>query len=306
MRRAFWCGLMIAIVGVCRGQSTYSGYTPRLNASAAAYGEWSLAGQAANVYTFTPTTLCTVHGVSGTTYPAFSSLGAAIAPVLINDSGTPANSEIVTPSAVLTCGVTVSPAHSHTTFTLQSGTAGLQEALNALAASPVAYPSAVQLDKTWYADVLAMPGATVATPGALIAAAKGTAAAFLEDATTAPRTTYVWNGTQYAAGTWTGALAAVTAGAAAGTSPAISDAGTATVGTVQLTTGTASVGMGTAWTLTWPTTGSFQYAPACTVSGTGFSYTAATAYSAGQATLTLTATSAPAVSTVYLFSFSCK
>lgn len=294
------------VVAPLYAQSTYSSFVPTLSVSAAVYGGWSLAGQAANTYTFTPTTLCTVHGMQGLTYPAFSSLGGVAAPVYINDTGTPSNSEIVTPSAVLTCGVTVSPAHTHTTFSLQSGTAGLQEALNALAASAVLRPAVINLDVAWYAQAVILPGTT---PAAIVAAAKGSPAAYLEDTTTSPPTYYVWNGTAYATGTWTNASPSVTAGAAAGTGPAISVvAGSAAMkGTVQLTTGTATT-TGTLYTLTWPSTGSFQYAPTCTVQSVGSNsftaFTTATAYSS-QATLTVTATSAPAVSTVYLFSYSC-
>jgi hypothetical protein len=296
--------ILLLVVLDVEAQTTYSS---NATASAYSYGQWSLAGQAANTYTFTPTSLCNVPVQGGGLFAAFSRLGAsgAFAPVYINDTGTPTNSEVVTPTAILSCGVTISPVHSHTTFNLQSATAGLQDTLNVVAPSAVSYPFAVLLDRNWYAQAQAIPGTT---PAAIIAAAKGTPAAFLEDVTTAAHAFYIWNGTAYVTGTWTNALPPVTVGAAAGTSPAISDSGTAMVGTVQLTTGTAPA-TGTLFTLTWTTTGSFLYAPACTVQsigGTSFTtFTTATAYSS-QATATVTATAAPTASTVYLFSFSCK
>lgn len=281
-------------------------YVSNATVSAYAYGQWSLAGQAPNTYTFTPTSLCSVPSLGGMRFPAFSAFGASNAPVFINDTGTPANSEVVTPSAVLTCGVTIAPAHSHTTFSLNSGTAGLQDTLNVVATAAAAYPIDVLLDRNWYAQAVTIPGTT---PASIIAGSKGSPAAYLEDVTTAPHALYVWNGTSYAVGTWTNALPAVTVGAAAGTSPAISDAGTAGVGTVQLTTGTATA-TGALFTLDWPTTGNFQYAPGCpvfSIGGTPFTtFTVATTFASSHATLTVTATSAPAVSTVYLFSYSCK
>lgn len=296
--------LLLTIAGyTCAPAQTT--YVSNATVSAFAYGQWSLAGQGPNTYSFTPTTLCSVPSLGGMRFPAFSAFGASNAPVFINDTGTPANSEVVIPSAIFSCGVTISPAHSHTTFSLNSGTAGLQDTLNVVATAATAYPIDVLIDRNWYAQAVTIPGTT---PAAMIAAAKGATAAYLEDVTTAPHTFYVWNGTNYTVGTWTNALPTVTAGAAAGTAPAISNKGTAGVGTVQLTSGTATT-TGTLFTEDWPTTGSFQYAPTCTVTsiGTPFTtFTVASTFASSHATLTVTATSAPAVSTVYLFSFSCK
>lgn len=295
--------LMIAGYTSAPAQTTY---VSNATVSAYSYGQWSLTGQAPNTYTFTPTSICSVPSMGGMRFPAFSAFGASNAPVFINDTGTPANSEVVTPSAILTCGVTIAPVHTHTTFSLNSGTAGLQDALNVVAQSAAAYPIDVLLDRNWYAQALTIPGTT---PAAIITNAKGTPTAYLEDVTTSPHTFYVWNGTNYAVGTWSNAVPAVTVGGAAGTSPAISVAGTASIGSVQLTTGTATT-TGILWTLDWATTGSFLYAPTCTVTsigGTPFTtFTRATTFASSHATLTVTATSAPAVSTVYLFSFSCK
>lgn len=296
--------ILLLIAGFAHAQTTY---VSTATVSAFAYGQWSLAGQAANTYTFTPTTLCNVGSLGGMRFAAFSAFGANNAPVYINDTGTPANSEVVTPSAILACGVTISPANSHTTFSLNSATAGLQDAINSVATGTAAYPIVILLDRNWYTQAIAIPGTN---PAAIIFNAKGSPTAYLEDVTTAPHTLYVWNGANYVAGTWTNAQPAVTVGAAAGTSPAISvpAASTASVGSVQLTSGTATA-TGTLWTLNWPTAGSFLYAPSCTVTsvgGTFTTFTSATTFASSHATLTVTATSAPAVSTVYLFSFSCK
>jgi hypothetical protein len=56
------------------------------------------------------------------------------APITIVDVGTPANTETVTPSQVsyigAGCSVSLPATHSHSNYYLQSGTLGLQEALN--------------------------------------------------------------------------------------------------------------------------------------------------------------------------------
>lgn len=299
--------LLLTLVGFTSAPAQTT-YVSSATVSAYAYGQWSLAGQAANTYTFSPTSLCSVGSLGGMRFPAFSAFGASNAPVFINDTGTPANSEVVTPSAILTCGVTISPAHTHTAFSLNSGTAGLQDAINAVVTGATAYPIVVLLDRNWYAQVATIPG--VNAP-AIIFNAKGIPAAYLEDVTTAPHSLYVWNGTNYVPGTWTNIAPAVAVGAAAGTGTAISVtlASTAGVGAVQLTTGTGTT-TGTLYTLDWATTGSFLYAPTCTVTsigGTPFTtFTVAPTFASSHATLTVTATSAPAVSTVYLFSYSCK
>lgn len=305
MKKILALALLLMTAGSARTQTTY---VSNATVSAFSYGQWSLAGQTPNTYAFTPTTVCSVPSLGGMRFPAFSSFGASNAPVYIKDTGTPANSEVVTPSAILTCGVTITPAHSHTTFSLNSATAGLQDAINAVATGVTAYPITVLLDRNWYAQAAVIPATN---PASIIFNTVGSPTAYLEDVTTAPHTLYVWNGTNYVTGTWTNAQPVVTVGAAAGTGTAISVtlASTASMGAVQLTTGTATT-TGTLWTLAWPTTGSFLYAPTCTVTsigGTSFTaFTTATSFGSSHATLTVTATSAPAVSTVYLFSFSCK
>jgi hypothetical protein len=169
--------------------------------------------------------------------------------VLLVDA-TPANTEVVTPSAVTqtatTCQITVTPSNQHYSFQATSGTGGLQEALNAIAPT-VPAPSVVWLDRNWYSLANQIPGTT---PSAIISAAVGGVAAILVDNTTAPFAYYVWQGTAYAAGTWVNTKPTAAAGAAAGSSPSISDAGSALSGTVSLTTGTATT-TGTLFTLTY-------------------------------------------------------
>jgi hypothetical protein len=162
---------------------------------ATAYNQWAIssANSAPNSYLFSPGGVCNA-AASGTTFYAFNTN----APVLIVDA-TPANTEVVTPSTVTNtqsqCGFTASPANNHYSFQVRSGTAGLQEALNALANGPSSsYPGLLILDRNWYNAANVIPGTT---PAAIIAAATGTTAIIVEDITTAPATFYVWGGSSY-------------------------------------------------------------------------------------------------------------
>lgn len=156
------------------------------------YGQWAIKSQTANTYLFSPQGLCTATA-SGSQFFPFS----INAPVFIMDA-TPANSEVVTPSTATNassqCGFTASPAKNHFSFQVRSGTAGLQEALNALANTNSAHPAALILDRNWFATASSMAGQT---PTGIINAAAGGFGVILIDITTAPETYYTWNGTQY-------------------------------------------------------------------------------------------------------------
>lgn len=271
------------------------------------YGQWAIKSQSANTYLFSPQGLCVASAAGSQFFPF-----ATNAPVLINDA-TPANSEVVTPSAVTNassqCGFTASPSNNHFSFQVVSGTAGLQEALNALASPATAYPAKINIDRNWYVEANSVAGTSGAT---IIAAAKGNAHAFLADITTVPVTNYVWTGTAYSStsAAWVNVAPTAAAGTAAGTSPTISDAGTALATTVSLTSGTATT-TGSLFTVTWGSGHGFTYAPTgCTVTSNGpNSFTAFTIAVTGTTTpvLTVTATSAPTVSTAYKFSVTgCK
>lgn len=171
------------------------------------YGLWAFQGQAANTYTFTP--LNSVNGCQVTqldfqnkpTFNPFSNT-VALAPVLISDINS-ANSEVVTPGSAFTvtsttCGANLSPVHSHTTFTMQSGTGGLQEALNAVGGSTQPYPSVVFLTPEWYKLIsgISSLNATLSatTPQSVIANAVCSTGAFVYDITTEPWTEYACSG----------------------------------------------------------------------------------------------------------------
>lgn len=272
---------------------------------AADYGQWQIPGQSANTYLFSPGGLCNASA-SGGQFFAF----ATTAPVLIIDA-TPANTEIVTPSTVTNtgsqCGFSASPANNHYSFRVTSGTAGLQESLNALAVKSTAYPANIVLDRNWFTAANSLPGTT---PLTVIGAATGNTHAFLSDVTSAGAINYVWNGSAYVSGTWSNVKPTATAGAGAGTAPTISDAGTALVGTVSLASGTATT-TGTLFTLAWATSAQFLAAPGgCTVTSIGANpyttFTSAVSFASSHGVLTVTvATTAPVASTAYKFSYSC-
>ena len=64
-------------------------------------------------------------------------------------------------TAVGTCGFTASLSHSHLNFQVQSGTAGLQDALNWLSKTS-SYPSVVVIDQKFYTQAVAI-GTTAST-----------------------------------------------------------------------------------------------------------------------------------------------
>jgi hypothetical protein len=182
--------------------------------------------------------------------------------------------------------VDIAPSLNHTTFTLQSGTGGLQEAINSVGGFTAANAMEVILSPEWYKLVtgISTQNSTLAstTPATIIAAAKGSVFAIVVDITTAPPTQYVWKGSGgYASGTQYYLLSAtpptVAAGTGAGTSPTIAIAGNSVTGTVTLRTGSAvPTAADPIFTLTWPSPGTagsptsgYQYAPTCVYTSTG-------------------------------------
>jgi hypothetical protein len=205
------------------------------------------------------------------------------------------------------CGVTIAPSNNHYNFTLKSGTAGLQEAINSLNGQG-AWPTLVILDKNWWSNANQIPGTTAAT---ILGAATGNDSVLIEDITTFAPTYYVvgTGGTTYTAGTWLNTAPTAATGAAAGTATSKVATGTALSGTYSFTTGTATTG--TVFTETWATSNQFLYAPACTVTSTGATapptLTVTPTYaSSTHGLLTVTVASALANTTAYSFSWNCK
>jgi hypothetical protein len=159
------------------------------------YGVWNIPGQYPNTYLFSPPGQCLipVPAPGDGSYVPFNTN----APLWIRDAVV-GNSELVTPASIVAnasfCGVSVTTAHQHVSFSLQSGTGGLQEVLNQIS-STIPYAVQVILDRNWYSLVAAQGQ----TPATVIGAIHGSTAAVLTDVTTAPATSYQWNGSVYVA-----------------------------------------------------------------------------------------------------------
>jgi hypothetical protein len=83
---------------------------------------------------------------------------------------------VLTPSSYLVpselrCGVNIAPVNPHTTFTLQSGTGGLQEALNAVGGTHEPALMTVVLSPEWYKLVANIHSQDSAVTAATILAA---------------------------------------------------------------------------------------------------------------------------------------
>jgi hypothetical protein len=128
------------------------------------YGRWVLQGQHANTYTFqvsgfSPCQITQLNFENQSTFYAFSNT-VALAPMFIQDNNS-ANSEVVTPGSFLTptsttCGPTLAPTNAHITFSLQSGTGGLQEAINVRSGKGGLWT--VVLSNEWYKLISGIAG----------------------------------------------------------------------------------------------------------------------------------------------------
>lgn len=301
--------LAFAAIGLAFGfAQTASTPFPTPAFYASAFNLWSINGQNANTYTFPGRSVCNSSAQNQNFF-----VFATNAPVFIQDSNS-ANNEIVTPSAVIntagSCGVTISPSHSHYTFQMKSGTGGLQEAINAVKASG-GVPALVIVDRNWYSNALALAPYSSETPVAMIQAAAGGYGVLIEDITVSPSLFYKWNGTAYSStnSNWTNAAPTAAAGAAAGSGPTIANTKSSTQlsGVVNLTTGTTTT-TGTIFTETSPATGSggFNNSGTCTVtqiSGPTVGFTVATSGSTTRVCTVTVSTPALVDSTDYSFAY---
>jgi len=154
---------------------------------AAQYGVWRVQGipqpTTGNAFNFVAAACSQIAG--NKTFQAFQ-VGT---PIEIFDAD-PNMNESVTPSAVSAtnqgCSITVTPAHTHNSFSLGSATAGLQEAINANISNPTI--NTIALTAEWYRR-----GGSSGT----ITSVQGTTALNLVDVTKAPYDWYTWNGSVY-------------------------------------------------------------------------------------------------------------
>lgn len=117
-----------------------TGYKVNGQAIASQYAQWSLpsvAATAAGTFSFPPT-FCQVQLGGGRLFTPFATkngVSGTLPSVKIIDA-VPANTETVTPSSItLTaslCVINMAPSNTHVSYTIVSGTCGLQEAINDL------------------------------------------------------------------------------------------------------------------------------------------------------------------------------
>lgn len=199
-RKAVLTAVLLTLASLCAFAQGPVNYPPTW-VYARAYNGWSVIGQSANTYTFNGG-VCYYspynNGLTAAIFDFSGSQGSTTVynPVFIQDAN-PALNEIVTPSSTTnssaSCGFAATTVNSHTSFTLSSGTAGLQEAITyQLQVTPV---FDVVLDKYWYQLVGAFPSGT--TPQSIIGSVTGTANVGIVDTTTSPWTFYSWNGSKY-------------------------------------------------------------------------------------------------------------
>src|ERR1035437_7672154 len=147
------------------------------------FGQWSVPQGNTGQFSWSVPSLCTVTASNIPLRPVF----AVGTPITIKDQ-VPANSEIVTPSAVYTsgvgCSITVSPINQHNSFVLTSATAGLQEAINYAHGLP-------------YQVILTPDWARLGGTTAMITAATGNTNVTIFDQRTSVLVAYTWNGSAY-------------------------------------------------------------------------------------------------------------
>lgn len=289
----FIASVALVAAGVARAQ------TPTGQVIVSQFNQWRVPGTvslASGTNTAIPFSPCQVSGANKN----FSAFTASV-PVKIVDPNNPSIDEVVSPSAVVlapsNCTVTFTTTNAHPIpYYITSGTAGLQEAVNATALSGV--QNTALIDKSFYAF-----GGTAT----IIHAATASPTLSLLDVTQAPYVPYQSISAVYTAeGNSGGAAASVTAaaGAAAGTSPTgPTNVGNGNTFTVSLTTGTATT-TGTLFTETWASSGSFGHVQNVTVTSTGANVPPAFTFTVTGSTthvLTVTMASTPPTATAYTF-----
>ena len=242
------------------------------------YGRWAIQGQQPNSYVLQVSGVspCKVTQLGYGDQSTFLANGNAVtlAPVLINDA-TAANAEVLTPVKVFTsgsttCGWSLSATHPHITFNIQSGTGGLQEAINAVGAASAPYPTVIYLTPQWYKLVTGIGSlnATLAsqvTPASILANAVCTSKVIVLDITKTPATTYGCSG---------GSLVVVTSPAVGG----VTITGTPSAGQVP----TATSGTAATWQTPYTSPLSFLVGLTGTITGTALT----AACDSGTATVT--------------------
>lgn len=267
---------------------------------ASTFAQWQLAGQQALVSgsnTVVPFGPCTSFAGG----KQFNVL-ANTQPIRIVDSN-PALSETITPTSVVVtaagCTATLAPTNAHALpYYLISGTAGLQEAINATVNSNSF--NSIVLDQAFH---------NLGGGASTVYAAAGSPNISIKDVTLAVDPAWRWNGTHYVpnySAPQSAYTLTVAAGAAAGTSPTIANnAGSSpNVMSVALTEGTSPT-TGTLFTETFGT--AWTTAANCVIQSVGNNVAPpVTVVQTSTTVITFTVASAPTASTAYAFNISCQ
>lgn len=256
-------------------------------------GNQNLAASANPLVSFTP---CALSAGAA----SFNAVSAST-PIKINDPGNPSIDEIITPTAVVVnsngCTATLTPTNAHTQpWYITSGSYGLQEAINSTALS--GQKNTIILDSLWHQ---AGGGPSIS------AIAAGSYNSNLLDVTVSPYVAFKWNGTNYVPSySLNGLSATIAAGAAAGSSPTVSNStgSSGNIITANVTTGTAT----TTGTLFTETVTASAGNVGCTVRSVGANNfpVLITQTPASTTVATFTVTVAPPVSTAYVFQLQCQ
>lgn len=155
------------------------------------FNQWTLpqgVGPASGTIAWPSAQVCQVSTTSGYSFTA-PKIGRKLT---IVDSGTPAHTETVTPTQVVVgpggCSITATMAYAHLSYTVKSGTAGLQEALDYQAILPQG--ALVVLTPPW-----TLAGGTTS----LITAAYGTPTVSILDERNSCLVPYALSGSNYVA-----------------------------------------------------------------------------------------------------------
>jgi hypothetical protein len=155
------------------------------------FGQWSVPQGNTGPFSWSAPSFCNTTASGIPLVPVFR-VGT---PIRIVDTGTPANSENVTPSAVnisgAGCSITVAPVNKHNTFYLTSATAGLQEAIN--------YAGVLSYQVLLTPDWQRLGGTT-----GMIVAASGNTAVTILDQRTSVIVPYLWISGAYVAQPFSG------------------------------------------------------------------------------------------------------
>lgn len=188
LRAIFWAAVYAFLIwGACAyGQGSNGGIL-----YASDFAAWSLpqgTGPANGMIAWPSAQVCQISTVGGYSFTA-PKVGRKLT---IVDNGVPAHTETVTPTQVTVgpggCSLTATMSYSHLSYTVKSGTAGLQEAIDYQTGLPQG--ALVVLTPAW-----TLAGGTTG----MITGAYGTSLVSISDQRDAVLIAYTWNGSAYVA-----------------------------------------------------------------------------------------------------------